>query len=430
MLKHINIKPIEEGFKGIITIPGSKSISNRALILGALSEKKVILKNMLFSDDTLYMIEGLKKLGAIIDISQDKKILTIEMKSQETLPTCELFIGNAGTAMRFLASYIATKKGEVTLTGNKRMKERPIKDLVGALENLGVTIKYLEKEGFPPIKIISKGVSKSFVEIDCSKSSQYLSSLLLSGSYFKYPLEIKIKDTLVSKPYISMTINMVKDFGGNITFDENKNSFFITPRKFALDEYTIEGDMSSASYFLGAALIGNGTITIKNFFKNSLQGDKDFLNILIKMGLEVLDEKEKEITVCGKHSYTAIDVNLNNTPDVAQTLAVIGLFAKGNTIVRDVANMRIKETDRIAALNNEISKLGGLFLEEKDGFTIIPQDSYHGATIETYDDHRMAMSLALAGLKIPGIKILNPECVSKTFPNFFEELNNIYNREE
>lgn len=430
MLKYINIKPIEEGFKGIVTIPGSKSISNRALILGALSEKKVILKNMLFSDDTLYMIEGLKKLGAVIDISQDKKILTIEMKPQETLPTCELFIGNAGTAMRFLASYIATKKGEITLTGNKRMKERPIKDLVGALKNLGVTIKYLEKDGFPPIKIISKGISKNFVEIDCSKSSQYLSSLLLSGSYFKHPLEIKIKDTLVSKPYVSMTLNMVKDFGGNITFDENKNSFFITPKKFTLDEYTIEGDMSSASYFLGAALIGNGTITIKNFFKNSLQGDKDFLNILIKMGLEVLDEKEKEITVRGKHSYTAVDVNLNNTPDVAQTLAVIGLFAKGNTTVKDVANMRIKETDRIAALNNEISKLGGLFLEEKDGFTIIPQDSYHGATIETYDDHRMAMSLALAGLKIPGIKILNPECVSKTFPNFFEELNNIYNREE
>ncbi|MGL4307949.1 3-phosphoshikimate 1-carboxyvinyltransferase [Cetobacterium sp. SF1] len=419
------IKPIKN-FKSTVNIPGSKSISNRALILAALGKNKIILKNMLFSDDTIYMIEGLKKLGVKINLLENKTDLEIIPPKNLQFNSTEIYIGNAGTAMRFLASYISAGKGEVILTGNSRMKERPISDLVEALKALDVDVEYVEKIGYPPIKIISNGINKDFVEIDCSKSSQYLSSLLLSASYFKKSLTIKVKNQIVSKPYVDMTIQMIKDFGGNIKFSPLDKTYTIVPKEYNLKEYTIEGDMSSASYFLGAALIGSGEITLKNFFKNSLQGDREFLNILKQLGLIILEEKEKEITVKGIETYPGIEINLNDTPDIAQTLAIVSLFSTTPSKITDVENMRIKETDRITALNNEITKLGGNFTEFKDGFEIIPQEHYHGDFIETYDDHRMAMSFAIAGLRIPNIKILNPQCVNKTFPTFFQELEKLY----
>lgn len=427
MLNFYDVKPID-GFKISIDIPGSKSISNRALILAALSGKQVILENLLFSDDTKYMIEGLKILGNDINISEDKKTVIVNGLTNRNFGEKEIYVGNAGTAMRFLGSYIATGVGSITLTGNARMKERPIEDLVSALISLGVEVKYLEKTGFPPIKIVSKGVYANSVTIDTTKSSQYVSSLLLSASYFNNPLEIKLQGNTVSKPYIDMTLKMVEQFGGTITSKDN--SFMIIPKKYNLKNYIVEGDMSSASYFLAAALIGNGTVTINNFFKDSIQGDRDFLNILCSIGLKIINFEDKEITVQGIKSYEGIDINLNDTPDVAQTLAIVGLFANSPTTIKDVENMRIKETDRISALNNEISKLGATFIEYQDGFKIIPKSNfeYSPADIETYDDHRMAMSFSLAGLRIPNIRILNPECVSKTFPDFFAQFEKIYGR--
>lgn len=413
----------KSNFSLTVDLPGSKSITNRALILAVLSKKRTILKNILLSDDTKYMIEALKKLGNTINFLTPNTIEVIGV-NELLFDNIELFIGNAGTAMRFLASYLATGKGSATLTGVERMKERPIKDLVDALISLGIKVEYLDKIGFPPIKITSNGIIKNEVSIDGSLSSQYISSILMAAPSFDTSLKVRFKGNLVSTPYIKMTLKMMKDF--NIDFVENKNSIEFKPCTYGLKNYIVEGDMSSASYFLAMALISNSTITINNFFKNSIQGDQKFLSILVSMGLKIISQSDTSITIKGCGSYKGIELDMNEIPDVAQTLASVALFATTPTTVKNVANMRIKETDRISALKNEILKLNGNFIEFEDGFKIIPKNEYTGATLETYDDHRMAMALSLIGLKVFGIKILNPDCVSKTFPNYFIEFSKIY----
>lgn len=410
---------MKKNFSATVEIPGSKSISNRALILGALSNKKITLKNFLLSDDTVFMIEALKKLGYQIFSSENRKNLTLLPTKLETFENIEIYTGNAGTVMRFIASFFLTKKSKITLKGNLRMNQRPIKNLADSLQELGAKIKYLGEPGYPPLTILSSGIPKNKVIIDCDKSSQYLSSLLLSAPYFKDGLEIKIKNRIVSRPYVDMSIKMIRDFGGEI-FETSKNKIFkVVPGNYNLDHYLIEGDMSSASYFIALALITDSTITIKNYFRESIQGDKLFLDIFLQLGGTIIEQGDTWITVKGTPNYPGIDIDLNNAPDIAQTLAVTALFADTPTTVRNVENMRIKETDRITALKNEIEKIGGKFIEYQDGFTVIPQKKYHGAKIETYDDHRMAMSFALAGMRIENIIIKDPGCVSKTFPDFF-----------
>lgn len=416
-------------FKATIDIPGSKSITNRALILSALSGKTIILKNILLSDDTKYMIDALRALNNTIEIDEINKTLKITGNKNPKYENLSLYIGNAGTAMRFLSSYLATGEGTATLYGNDRMNQRPIKDLVDSLIQLGINVEYLNNHGYPPIRITSKGVFANYVKIDGSKSSQYISSILMAAPNFKNSIEIELSGKVVSKPYINMTLAMMNDFGVN--FNYHNNSIRISPQEYNIDEYLIEGDMSSASYFLAMALIGNSTITLNNFFKNSIQGDSKFLNILEKIGLKVLNFNDTNITVKGVPTYKGIELSMNDIPDVAQTLAVVALFATSPTKVWDVENMRIKETDRISALKNEILKIHGNFTEFNDGFLIIPKslESYQGDFLKTYDDHRMAMSLSLIGLRVPGIKILDPDCVSKTFPNFFKEFSKIYEEE-
>ncbi|MGL5982865.1 MAG: 3-phosphoshikimate 1-carboxyvinyltransferase [Cetobacterium sp.] len=426
-MNYFEPKPITN-FDVSVDIPGSKSITNRALILSALSGKTVTLNNILLSDDTKYMIKALKSLNNEITLDIDKKTLKIKGNKNPTYENLEIYIGNAGTAMRFLSSYLATGTGTATLYGNKRMNERPIKDLVDSLTQLGIKVEYLGTEGFPPIKIISNGVSAEYVKIDGSRSSQYISSILMSAPNFKKPIHIEFTGRVVSRPYIDMTLAMMNTFG--ISYQEKNNSIFISPQDYSCTDYLIEGDMSSASYFLAMALISNSVVTLNNFFKSSIQGDSKFLNVLTKMGLKILFFTENSITVEGTKEYEGIHLSMNDIPDVAQTLAVVALFAKTSTKVWDVENMRIKETDRITALKNEILKLNGDFKEYQDGFLITPKPtaSYCGNSLNTYDDHRMAMSLALAGLKIPNIKILDSDCVSKTFPNFFIEFNKIYSK--
>lgn len=426
MIKEYKVTPKKE-FNLEVTIPGSKSISNRALILAALQGEPSLLHNFLSSDDTHFMIEGLKKLGNSIEFLENNTLKIVGNPERE-FKNISLFTGNAGTMMRFLSSYIATGSGCVKLIGNDRMNNRPIEDLVNSLLELGVNVNYLEKVGYPPIEIVmNKNDLSKIVHVKGNKSSQYLTSLLLSAPYFKNGLDIKIEGELVSKPYINMTLAMMKDFGVDVREDKVNNIFHVPTGKYFKNEYLIEGDMSSASYFLAMALITNSTIKINNFFKNSIQGDKKFLEIFILLGGKIVSQDDFSITVKGCKSYKGISIDLNDAPDIAQTLAVVALFATTPTTVTNVANMRIKETDRISALNNEITKLGGEFIEYTDGFKIIPKSDYHGATIETYDDHRMAMSLALAGLIIPDIIIKDPNCVTKTFPNYFEIFDKIYN---
>lgn len=427
-MNYFQPKPITN-FNVTVDIPGSKSITNRALILSALSGKTVVLKNILLSDDTKYMIDALRALNNNIEIDEVNKILKITGNKNPKYENLNLYIGNAGTAMRFLSSYLATGEGTATLYGNNRMNQRPIKDLVDSLLQLGVHVEYLNNKGYPPIRITSKGIFTNYVKIDGSKSSQYISSILMAAPNFKIPIEIELSGKIVSKPYINMTLAMMNNFG--IKYNFENNSIYISPQEYNLNEYLVEGDMSSASYFLAMALISNSTVTLNNFFKNSIQGDSKFLNILKKLGLKVLKFSDTSITVKGVPTYKGIELSMNDIPDVAQTLAVVGIFATSPTKVWDVENMRIKETDRISALKNEILKINGDFIEFNDGFLIIPKslENYQGNSLETYDDHRMAMSLSLIGLKVPNIKILDPDCVSKTFPNFFKEFSKIYKEE-
>ncbi len=410
-----------------INTPGSKSITNRALILASLSENPVIIKNPLFSDDTVYMIEGLKTLGNNIEISSDKKTIKVRGNKTREFGNQKIFVGNAGTVMRFLVSYIACGKGEIIIEGSPRMNERPIGELVNSMRELGAEIKYLQKEGYPPLKISAKGISKTSVHVSGKNSSQYLSSVLLSAPYFEKGLDIIVSSNIISKPYVNMTLKMIEQFGGKAEF--TSTGYKILPQKYNnLTEYSVEGDMSSASYFLAAALVTKSKIKINNFFAESIQGDYKLLDILKKHGLKVIEQKKDYIIAEGTENYSGFNLNLNDTPDIVPTLAVTALFAGSPTVIKDVESLRIKECDRISALCTEIKKLNGNIIEYQDGFKIIPKpfSEYKGCDIATYDDHRIAMSFAVAGLKISGINILNPKCVSKTFPQFFDEFKKIY----
>ena len=415
-----------QNFNIEVDIPGSKSVTNRALILAALAQGEVVLKNVLFSDDTEYMVAALQKLGSEVEVDRDKKTIKVKGNQDRNFGTQEIFVGNAGTAMRFLASYVSLGKGDVTLTGIERMKNRPIKDLVEVLRTLGVEIEYLEKEGYPPILIKANGMKGGKVSIDASKSSQYLSSVLLSAPYAENEIEINIEKGLVSVPYVKITETMMSDFGVEIENNENR-VFKIGAGKYKRSEYIVEGDCSSASYFFAAAAIGKGKVKLNNVKLDCMQGDIEFVKILEKMGLDILESGENHITVKCDKQLNGISVDMHHVSDVAQTLSVVALFAKGQTEIKNVYNMRIKETDRIKAVCNEIKKLGGEVIEYEDGLTVIPKNEYKsGVEIDTYDDHRMAMSFTLAGLLIDDVNILDPGCVSKTFPNFYDEFEKIY----
>lgn len=417
-------------FQVEVDIPGSKSITNRALILAVLNKEETLLKNMLFSDDTLYMIEALKKLGNDLIVDKVSRTVLVKPNQEKNWGKQELFVGNAGTAMRFLPTYIATGFGEVILTGIERMKDRPIKDLVDALLALGVEVEYEERIGFPPIKIKANGLKGGKVKIKGDKSSQYITSLLLSAPYAKNPVEIEILGELVSIPYVEITKKMMEDFG--TTFEnQDYKKILVNPAQYYRNKpYTIEGDCSSASYFFAMAAISNSRVKLNNVTLNSIQGDIKFLDVLINMGLEVEETGENHIVVEGKKELQGISVDMKHISDTAQTLSVVALFAKGTTEIKNVYNMRIKETDRIKACYNELTKLGARVIEKEDGLIIYPKNSageYNkNVLIDTYDDHRMAMSFSLAGLLIENVKINDPACVSKTFPNYFDEFEKIY----
>ena len=416
-------------FQVEVDIPGSKSITNRAMILAALNEKETLLKNMLFSDDTLYMIDALQKLGNELIVDKEAKTVLIKPNKEKNWGKVELFVGNAGTAMRFLPTYIATGNGEVVLTGIERMKDRPIKDLVDALQGLGVEVEYVERIGFPPIRIKAKGLNGGRISIKGDKSSQYITSILLSAPYAKSPVEIDIIGDLVSIPYVEITKKMMEDFGATFKND-NYKKLTIEPAKYSRDSYIIEGDCSSASYFFAMAAIAKSRVRLNNVTINSIQGDIKFLEVLLNMGLTLIESGENHIVVEGQKDLKGISVDMKHISDTAQTLSVVALFAKGPTEIKNVYNMRIKETDRIKACYNELTKLGAKVIEKEDGLIIYPKENINdynkNVLIDTYDDHRMAMSFSLAGLLIDNVKIHDPNCVSKTFPNYFEEFGKIY----
>ena len=416
----LTLQPIKR-FNGTINLPGSKSVSNRALLLSALSQGNTRLTNLLDSDDVRYMLDALKALGVTYQLSNDRTICDIQgvggkLHSSHAL---ELFLGNAGTAMRPLTAALCLGENNIVLTGEPRMKERPIGHLVDALRQGGAKIDYLENEGYPPLHIHG-GFIGGNIQVDGSVSSQFLTALLMASPLADNDTEITILGDLVSKPYIDITIKMMAIFGVSV-INDNYQKFVIKAKQTykSPGTYLVEGDASSASYFLAAAAIKGGTVRVTGVGKKSLQGDTQFAHVLENMGAKVT--WADDYIECSRGELNGIDMDMNHIPDAAMTIATTALFAKGSTTIRNIYNWRVKETDRLSAMATELRKVGAEVEEGNDYITIIPPKSLTHAEIKTYNDHRMAMCFSLVALSDTPVTILDPKCTMKTFPDYFEQ---------
>lgn len=421
------IKPLST-INAAIEVPGSKSITQRALIAAALADGDSHLSGPLASEDTHYTSTALKTMG--IDIHAEEKRWVVKGQSGRILePRQDIYLGNNGTATRFLASVAALGKGVFRITGDKRMEERPIKPLITALEGWNVDIKSIRHTGCPPLEIKAHGIKGGKTLLPEGKSSQYLSSLLLVAPYASRRAELEVAGEVFSKPYVHMTIAVMDAFGISISADETLNHFDIPQGVYQAREYHIEGDASSASYFWAAAAITGGKVTVTNVPALSLQGDTALVKILEQMGCSI-ESTDRGITVSGPEELTGVEVDMGNCPDVVPTLAVVASQARGRTVIKNIAHLRIKECDRLHVMVKELSKLGARVRELPDAMVIeglVPDaPPMHGAEIETYNDHRIAMSFAVAGLVVPGIKILGGDCVAKSFPDFWERFQGLY----
>ncbi|MEO8494478.1 MAG: 3-phosphoshikimate 1-carboxyvinyltransferase [Planctomycetota bacterium] len=399
--------------------PGSKSITNRALICAALADGQSVLTGALESEDTGVMVAALQQLG--LQVTHDTSRSTIRITGcGGELPNdqADLDIANSGTTIRFLTAMLAACRGNFRLDGIARMRERPIADLLAALAQLGGRAASENSNGCPPVVIAANGLRGGKATIRGNISSQFLSGLLMAAPYSDEPVVIGVEGQLVSKPYVTMTLGVMSAFGIDIAAGE-LNRFVIPKAVYRGCNYDIEPDASAASYFWGAAAVTGGTVTVEGLHRNALQGDVAFCDCLARMGCNV-DYADNHITVTGR-SLRGITVDMNAISDTAQTLAVVALFADGPTTITGVAHIRHKETDRVGDLARELRKLGAEVDEFADGLTITPK-TLQPATIDTYNDHRMAMSFALAGLKSPGIVINDPGCTRKTYPDFFDDL--------
>jgi 3-phosphoshikimate 1-carboxyvinyltransferase len=415
------IAPINHPVQTTVQVPGSKSLTNRALLIAALADGTTRLSNALFSDDSKYFAQALQTLGFKIyaDPSRAELIVT-GLSGRIPADKAELFIGNAGTAARFLSAFLTLGSGEFILDGDTRMRERPIGDLVSALKQLGAKLQPSASD-CPPVKISASGLPGGKAVIAGNISSQFLSALLMVAPYAQRPIEITLSTDLNSKPYVDMTLAVMSDFG--VAVKRNTYESFVINAGFyrSCENYVIEPDASAASYFFAAPAILGGSVRIQNITRNSLQGDIAFLDVLGKMGCLIVEGNDF-VEVTGPDLLTGVDVDMRDIPDTAQTLAVIAPFATTPTHIRGIASARVKETDRVHATCVELMRLGVTVNEREDGMTIFPCESIHPASIQTYNDHRMAMAFALIGLRTGGITIENPGCVSKTFPNYFSVL--------
>ena len=408
--------PLSGPISAQLRIPGSKSLTNRALLIAALATGSSRLEGMLHSDDTRYMTQALEALGVRLE-SKEGALLVKGSAGKLGPYSQEIYVENAGTAARFLTAALGLGQGPYLLDGNARMRQRPIKDLIVALDPLGVTVKDINQTGCPPIRI--EGQFKGGkVQLRGDQSSQYLSAIMITAPCAAGDTEIEIVGPLVSETYVEMTRQIMADFGAQSHWLGPKNLAIKGRQGYQGREYQIEGDASSASYFFALAAITGGEITVLGIQKNSTQGDLGLVGILEQMGCQVTWETG-QVTLKGG-PLKAVEVDMNSMSDVAPTLAVVALFAKGKTVINNVANMRIKECDRIQAVTSELGKLGAVCAQWPDGLSVEGLGNLRGASLATYDDHRMAMAFALAGVKVSGVEIENPGCVSKTFPDFFE----------
>jgi len=424
-MNSLTLEPIAK-IDGEINLPGSKSLSNRALLLAALAEGTTKISNLLESDDTRHMLNALKQLDIDYTLSEDKTECTIVGNAGPISSEIshELFLGNAGTAMRPLCAALCLGKGTYVLTGEARMKERPIGHLVDALRKAGAEINYLENEGYPPLQIEAKGLKGGNVEIDGSISSQFLTALLLASPMAENDMTITIIGELVSKPYIDITLDIMQKFGVEVDNRDYKTFRIKSGQHYkAIETYMVEGDASSASYFLAAAAIKGGTVKVTGIGRNSIQGDVEFVDVLEQMGARV-EWGDTYISIT-RDALNAIDMDFNHIPDAAMTIATTALFCKGTTTLRNIYNWRVKETDRLFAMATELRKVGAEVEEGEDYLKITAPKVLKHAAIDTYDDHRMAMCFSLLALDPVSVTINEPECTAKTFPTYFEVLDSI-----
>ncbi len=419
-MKIITLKPLLKPIQASISIPGSKSYTNRALLIAAVSKSKVRIINPLISDDTKAMINCLRKLGIKVKVSDNMIEVENNINSIKNL-LYDLDANESGTTVRFLLALLAVIPGVKILQGKEGLNKRPIGDLAEALRQLGAKIEYLDKKGYPPVKVLSSKLKPGTIKIKGSTSSQFISSLLMVAPLVG-KLTIEVEGEQVSKPYIDMTIDIMKQFGVNVLNENYKKYTIDAGQRYKAKEYKVEGDLSSASYFLAIAALTKSTITLENINPNSKQADIRFAKILENMGNKIIPGKN-QITIIGKE-IKPVNVDMADCPDQIQTLAVLASFVKGVTKISGIQSLRIKETDRIFALTKELKKMGIKTSCMKDVLTI-HGGSPKAAVIDTYGDHRMAMSFAIAGCKIPGMVIKNPEVVSKTYPQFWEDLKKI-----
>lgn len=417
------ITPIPRPVRATIRVPGSKSYTNRALPIAALARGESILTGVLDSEDTQVMMAALRSLGIVIEHDPKERLARIQ-GCDGSIPAREarLFLANSGTSMRFLTAIVSVGHGRFTLDGVPRMRERPIGDLLAALNQIGIVARSLTNNDCPPLEIQSNGLGGGQISIRADVSSQFLSGLLIAGVLSERPLEISVDGPIVSTPYIEMTLATISAFHGRLTRDAGR-VFRFPGRHPSLPgylgvTYAIEPDASAASYFFAAAAITGGSVTVPGLGNGSLQGDLQFVRLLEQMGCTVHLE-ESETTLVGGLLH-GIDVDMRDVSDTVPTLAAVACFAAGPTHIRNVGHIRHKETDRIAALAAELRKTGCRVDERTDGLSIYPSLS-QSAVFDTYGDHRMAMALALIGLRHPGIAIRDPSCVGKTYPAYFSD---------
>lgn len=427
MSQPLYVNPVTSPIVGEIRPPGSKSITNRAFIVAALAAGTTRLTGVLDSDDTRVMVNALNKLGIVVEHDRSSGVATVTgVSGRPQAKTAKLWLENSGTSIRFLTALCALGRGTFRLDGNDRMRQRPISDLARGLNELGSHVTCDLQTDCPPVSIQADHLTGGTAHIAGDVSSQFLSALLMAAPCAEGPVDLLIDGPLVSRPYVDMTLQVMNAFGVTVS-EETPQTFQILPQRYQARDYDIEPDASAASYFFGAAAITGGEVTVTGLSRDSLQGDVQFVSALEQMGCRV-DWQPDRITVQGR-PLRGIDVDMNAISDTAQTLAAVAVFADGPTRIRNIAHVRHKETDRIEAVANELRRIGQVVDVEPDSLTIHPAAVQPGV-IQTYDDHRMAMSFALIGLQADGIQIADPGCTAKTYPHYFDDLQRLCRESE
>jgi len=417
----IEVRPLSR-CDGVVTIPGSKSYTHRALILSSLADGESILIHALRCEDTEHTAQALIKFGVPVSWESDA-IRVLGTGGKYKAGDEKINMGNSGTSMRFLTALAGLKKGITLLDGSERMRKRPMGELLKGLGELGVRAYSQEGNDYPPVIVESPGLKGGTAKIRGEESSQFLSSLLMVAPYAQKDVSIEVTGSLASKPYVDITLDVMSAFGVGIR-NQGYRSFFIKAgQRYLPQEYRIEGDVSNASYFFSAAAVCKGRVKVKNLNPATLQGDVGFLDILQRMGCDVTRGSDWIEVLAG--DLHGIEVDMNEMPDLVPTLAVTAAFARGKTVIQNIGHLRFKESDRIHALAAELTKMG-IRIGEGVNWLEIEGGRPHGAEIETYDDHRMAMSFAIAGLAVPGVKIKGERSVDKSFPEFWETLQTLY----